>query len=200
MAIVLASANPRRKECLRVFGLPGLAPDIVPSAFEENLPVRSFEDIHEYPVITASHKAIEVYERLVASDPENPPDLLIAADTVVLSHTLPSTSQTSYSVLPEELLERPSSKEDNLLVTSVVVVYPILTSPGYMIRSIDERSLVYFADNPRELLESYVESGEGLNVAGGFAIQVRTRGILVRKVDGNYNNIVGFPVASFSVS
>ncbi|KAJ6611154.1 inosine triphosphate pyrophosphatase-like protein [Mycena sp. CBHHK59/15] len=206
--IVLASASPRRKGILRVFGL---APDIVPSTFEENLPVSSFEDIHEYPVATASHKAIEVYERLVASDPENPPDLLIAADTVVLSHTLPSTSQTSYSVLPEvnqELLEKPSSKEDNLrmlldlnggvceVVTGVVVVYPILTSPGYMIRSIDERSLVYFADNPRELLESYVESGEGLNVAGGFAIQERG-GILVRKVDGDYNNVVGFPAASF---
>lgn len=31
---------------------------------------------------------------------------------------------------------------------------------------------MYFADNPRELIEAYVESGEGLTVAGGFAIQV----------------------------
>lgn len=31
---------------------------------------------------------------------------------------------------------------------------------------------MYFADNPRELLEAYVESEEGLSVAGGFAIQV----------------------------
>jgi septum formation protein len=42
----------------------------------------------------------------------------------------------------------------------------------YENRSIDERSLVYFADNSRELIEAYVESGEGLSVAGGFAIQV----------------------------
>jgi len=40
------------------------------------------------------------------------------------------------------------------------------------LRSIDERSLVYFADNPRELLEAYVECGEGLTGAGGFVIQV----------------------------
>jgi septum formation protein len=38
----------------------------------------------------------------------------------------------------------------------------------------DERSLVYFADNPRELIEAYVESGEGIDRAGGFAIQVRS--------------------------
>ncbi|KAJ7680029.1 inosine triphosphate pyrophosphatase-like protein [Mycena rosella] len=206
--IVLASASPRRKDILSVFGL---VPEIIPSTFEENLPVSSFENIHEYPVATATHKAIEVYERLVEADPDNAPDLVIAADTVVLSHVLPSTSQTSYEMLPtttQELLEKPASKEDNLrmlldlnagvceVVTGVVVAYPILTSPGYMIRSIDERSLVYFADNPRELIEAYVKSGEGLTVAGGFAIQGRG-GALIRKVDGDYNNVVGFPASSF---
>ncbi|KAJ7107079.1 inosine triphosphate pyrophosphatase-like protein [Mycena epipterygia] len=206
--IILASASPRRKDILSVFGI---APEIIPSTFEENLPVSSFQNIHEYPVATATHKAIEVYERLVETDPENAPDLVIAADTVVLSHALPSTSQTSYEMLPEmnqELLEKPASKEDNFrmlldlnggvceVVTGVVVVYPVLISPGYVIKSIDERSLVYFADNPRELIEAYVESGEGLSVAGGFAIQGRG-GALVRKVDGDYNNVVGFPAASF---
>ncbi|KAJ7765898.1 inosine triphosphate pyrophosphatase-like protein [Mycena maculata] len=206
--IVLASASPRRKDILSVFGI---APDIVPSTFEEDLAVSSFENIHEYPVATATHKAVEVYERLVESDPENAPDLVIAADTVVLSHVLPSTSQTSYEMLPQmnqELLEKPTSKEDNFrmlldlnggvceVVTGLVVVYPVLTSPGYTIRSIDERSLVYFSDNPRELIEAYVESGEGLTVAGGFAIQGRG-GALIRKVDGDYNNVVGFPAASF---
>lgn len=43
----------------------GLAPEIVPSTFAENLPLSSFEQIHEYPVATATHKAVEVYERLV---------------------------------------------------------------------------------------------------------------------------------------
>ena len=40
-------------------------------------------------------------------------------------------------------------------------------------RSIDERTIVHFADNPKELIEAYVESGEGLDRAGGFAVQVR---------------------------
>nr|GAT60334.1 Maf/Ham1-domain-containing protein [Mycena chlorophos] len=206
--IVLASASPRRKDILRTFGL---APDIVPSTFGENLPIGSFEDIHEYPVATANHKAVEVYERLVTEDPENAPDLVIAADTVVLTHAPPGTSQTGFDSLPsvaQELLEKPLSKDDNMrmlldlnggiceVVTGLVVVYPILTAPGYATKSIDERSLVYFADSPRELLEAYVESGEGMGLAGGFAIQGRG-GVLVRKVDGDYNNVVGFPAASF---
>lgn len=38
---------------------------MVPSTFEEDLDPMSFEDVHEYPVATATHKAVEVYERLV---------------------------------------------------------------------------------------------------------------------------------------
>ncbi|KAJ7212131.1 Maf-like protein [Mycena pura] len=204
--IVLASASPRRRDILKTFGL---APEIVPSTFEEDLPISSFEDIHEYPVATASHKAIEVYERLVEQDPDNAPELVIAADTVVLSHA--STSQDAFEMLPsvnQEVLEKPISKEDNMrmlldlnggvceVVTGVVVVYPVLMSPGYTTKSIDERSLVYFADNSREILQAYVESEEGLTRAGGFAIQ-GLGGILIRKVDGDYNNVVGFPAASF---
>jgi septum formation protein len=70
-------------------------------------------------------------------------------------------------------------------------VYPIVAAPGYDIkyvyrvmfwlcevsstnfRSIDERTLVRFADSPVRLLEAYVDSGEGVDRAGGFAIQVQ---------------------------
>ena len=47
----------------------GLAPEAVPSTFEETLPIGSFADVHEYPVATATHKAVEVYERLVVRVP-----------------------------------------------------------------------------------------------------------------------------------
>ncbi|KAJ7597450.1 inosine triphosphate pyrophosphatase-like protein [Mycena floridula] len=206
--IVLASNSPRRREILQTFGI---APDIVPSTFAENLPLSSFEDIHEYPVATATHKAVEVYERLVEKDPEDAPDLVIGADTVVLTHAQPSTSQTAYSVLPgiiQDLLEKPSTKEENLrmlmdlngsvceVVTGVTVVFPVLVAPGYSIKSIEERTLVYFADNEPYLLQAYAESGEGIDRAGGFAIQ-GLGGALIRKIEGDYNNVVGFPAASF---
>lgn len=207
--VVLASASPQRKEILSRFGL---APEISPSTFEEDLDPHSFEDIHEYPVATAQHKGVEVYERLVADDPDNPPDLVIAADTVVLTHAAPSPGgQVHVSLLPpmtQELLEKPTDKEDNLrmlldlnggiceVVTGVVFVYPILTAPGYEIKSLDERTLVHFADNPPALVKAYVDSGEGLGKAGGFGVQ-GNGGLLVSKVDGDFNNVVGFPASSF---
>ena len=39
-------------------------------------------------------------------------------------------------------------------------------------RSMEERTFVHFADNSQELLEAYAQSGEGIDRAGGFAIQV----------------------------
>lgn len=75
---------------------------MVPSQFQEDLPKNEFigEGVHEYPVQTASHKAMEVYKRLVEQRPESPPDLVIAADTIVVSG--------------DEILEKPADKLDNL--------------------------------------------------------------------------------------
>ncbi|GBE90088.1 Maf-like protein [Sparassis crispa] len=206
--VILASNSPRRKDILQTFGL---SPEIVPSTFDETLPVSSFGDVHEYPVATATHKAVEVYERLVQADPEDAPDLVIAADTVVLSHPMPGLSSLAFadaSTGPQDVLEKPGTKEDNLrmlldlnggvceVVTGVTVVFPVLEAPGYKIKSIEERTLVHFAENSREVLEAYVDSGEGLDRAGGFAIQ-GVGGMLIRKIDGDYQNVVGFPAASF---
>lgn len=206
--IVLASNSPRRKEILRTYGID---PEIVPSTFAEDLPYSSFQEVHEYPVATATQKAVEVYERLVRDDPDNSPDIVIGADTVVFTHVQPSTSDLGYSMLPgvtQELLEKPKDKLDNLrmlldlngnvceVVTGLAVVYPILTAPGYQIKAIDERTLVYFADSPHHIVEAYANNGEGIDRAGGFAIQ-GLGGTLIRKVEGDYNNVVGFPAASF---
>lgn len=136
---------------------------------------------------------------------------MIGADTVVLTHAQPVSSDVAYSELPavqQELLEKPVNKADNLrmlqdmngsvceVVTGVSLVFPVLTSPGFSIRSLEERSLVYFPDNAPNLLRAYVDSGEGIDRAGGFAVQ-GLGGLLIRKIEGDYHNVVGFPAASF---
>ncbi|KAF8501255.1 Maf-like protein [Gautieria morchelliformis] len=206
--VVLASSSPRRKAILKTLGL---APEVVPSTFDEDLSHSSFDNVYEYPVATATEKAVEVYERLVREQPEDGPDLVIGADTVVLSHYAPATSTTPQEVLPQtrpDILEKPLSKADNLrmllelnggtceVVTGVSLVYPIVTAPGYSIKSIEERTVVHFAENSLEVLQAYADSGEGVDRAGGFAVQ-GLGGLLIRKIDGDYSNVVGFPGASF---
>jgi len=60
----------------------------------------------------------------------------------------------------------------------------------------DDRTLVAFSDNPVNLLEAYADSGEGIDRAGGFAIQ-GLGGMLVRRIEGDFHNVVGFPAAAF---
>lgn len=67
----------------------------MPSTFEEDLDISEFSEVHEYPVATAAHKAIQVYEKLVVSrlavsscwflispmkeeTPDDAPDIVIA--------------------------------------------------------------------------------------------------------------------------
>ncbi|KAJ8293894.1 N-acetylserotonin O-methyltransferase-like protein [Rhodotorula toruloides] len=211
--IVLASASPRRNEILRTFGLN---PRIVPSTFPETLSHAEFDDPAQYAVATGSAKAVEVYQQLVRDDPEDPPDLVIggkqkeglernllaeivslAADTVVI---LPGPDPT--------ILEKPRNKADQLnmlesyqgakvqVVTGVTIVQPQIATPGYSCASLVVATNVVFADCSSELLQAYVECGEGLDRAGGFAVQGQG-GLLVKRVEGDYNNVVGFPGQAF---
>ncbi|QRV74947.1 N-acetylserotonin O-methyltransferase-like protein [Ceratobasidium sp. AG-Ba] len=206
--IVLASASPRRLEILKQFGLK---PEVVPSKFAEDLPHDHFENVYEYPVATSSEKAVEVYIRMVEQNPEDPPSLVIGADTVVLSKPEAVTSQIHESLFPSiraEILEKPSDAADNLrmllelngrkceVVTGVTVVYPILTAPGYAVKSMDDRTTLTFHDSPLPNLEAYVDSGEGIDRAGGFALQQRGAH-LISKIEGDFYNAMGFPGSSF---
>ncbi|GAA5986113.1 hypothetical protein JCM11641_004715 [Rhodosporidiobolus odoratus] len=192
--IVLASASPRRSEILQTFGL---APRVVPSTFPETLSHSDYEDPAQYAVATGAAKAVEVYEKLVEENPEDPPDLVIGADTVVI---IPG---------PEPIiLEKPGSKAEQLkmlesysgqsvqVVTGVTVVQPQIATPGYSCASLVVATKVNFAENSPELLSAYVECGEGIDRAGGFAIQ-GLGGMLIRSIDGDYNNCVGFPGQAF---
>ena len=73
------------------------------------------------------------------SNPENPPDLVISADTIVI---LPSQSPT----YPDQILEKPGNKQNHLkmleeqngqtvkCITGVNIIYPTLQNPGFAIR------------------------------------------------------------------
>ncbi|KAM0786577.1 hypothetical protein ACM66B_002033 [Microbotryomycetes sp. NB124-2] len=192
--VVLASASPRRIDILKTFGLD---PRVVPSNFPELLSHADFDEPGQYCVATATAKAVEVYEKLVKEAPDDPPDLVIGADTIVV---LPGQNPT--------ILEKPRNEQDQLnmlqdyngqtvsVITAVTLVQPQIASPGYSLASLVNETKVEFADNSLELLKAYVACGEGLDRAGGFAIQGQG-GVLIRQIRGDYNNCVGFPGQAF---
>ncbi|TEB16667.1 hypothetical protein FA13DRAFT_1872504 [Coprinellus micaceus] len=117
----------------------------------------------------------------------------------------------------QQLLEKQGTKEENLrmlldmngnvceVTTGVTLIFPVLQSPSYKVSSIDERTLVYFADGEEKLVKSYVESGEsaGRAVLGfehdadGSAWYDRTRRAAGEEGRGRLEHCGGFPAESF---
>ncbi|GAA5895697.1 nucleotide diphosphatase [Sporobolomyces salmoneus] len=192
--IVLASASPRRAEILKTYGLQ---PEIVPSTFPETLSHADFPDLTQYPIATATEKAVEVYEKLVRQDPEDPPDLVIGADTVVLlAGPSPAILEKPQNETDQMDMLRSYRGEQVQVVTGVTIVQPIIANPGYSVSSLVVGTKIRFNNCSDELLQAYVDCGEGLDRAGGFAIQ-QQGGLLIKSIDGDYNNVVGFPGSAF---
>jgi len=171
--------------------------EIVPSTFAEDLD-KSHYTPWEYVLETATQKCQSVYRTLTSSDSPASvdPTLVLAADTII-------------SLATGEVLEKPKSAAHHLAMlktlrdegahkvyTAVVAMSPLetLAHPGYALESHVEETVVVFDKMVTdELLMAYVKTREGADKAGGYAIQ-GTGSILVEKIEGSFDNVVGLPL------
>ncbi|KAH8197416.1 hypothetical protein TruAng_008393 [Truncatella angustata] len=193
--VILASASPRRKALLAQVGLTDL--EVVPSAKPEDLS-KEVLGPYEYVASTARMKCLDVYTSAIKQGKE--PDVVISADTIIVTRE-------------GKILEKPSSEQAHIrmlkhlrdtrfhkVLTAVCCMAPKEepTHPGYEISSYTEETKVYFAKEtdglPDDVIESYVKTREGVDKAGGYAIQGLAGMVLIEKVDGSVDNVVGLPV------
>eukprot|EP00105_Crassostrea_gigas_P003926 XP_011416962.1 PREDICTED: N-acetylserotonin O-methyltransferase-like protein [Crassostrea gigas] len=198
--IVLASSSPRRKQIL---GNINLKFDTAKSNFEENLDKSSFSSPIEYVRETARQKILEVAQRLYQEEP--PPELIIGADTIVTDG--------------KNIFEKPSSKDHAIqmltsfsgkshkVLTCVVLVTPKSSktfkgrdtlNDQLDITQFEEISEVFMPELPKEVIKSYVDTGESMDKAGGYGIQA-IGGSLISGIRGDYFNVMGFPLHKFCV-
>jgi len=193
--VILASASPRRKQLLQLLDLPNI--EIVPSTFAEDLD-KSHYTPWEYVLETAAQKCQAVYTAEIARTDVDEPTLVLAADTVIC-------------LASGEVLEKPKSPAHHMAMlqtlrdagahkvyTAVVAMTPLedAAHPGYAMDNHVEETIVHFDKTVTDaLLMSYVKTGEGADKAGGYAIQ-GTGSILIEKIEGSYDNVVGLPVRS----
>nr|OQO21557.1 hypothetical protein B0A51_10796 [Rachicladosporium sp. CCFEE 5018] len=191
--IILASASPRRRQLLAQIGLTNL--EIHPSPLSEDL--SHALPPFQYVLQTAQQKATSVYAATIDSPPEEPA-LVIAADTVISTHL-------------GEILEKPRSEREHVemlkklrdesggwhkVYTAVVCMAPLDTpiDPGYAMETHVEETAVKFDQSVTdELILSYVRTREGADKAGGYGIQGLGT-ILIEKIDGTFDNVVGLPL------
>lgn len=174
--IVLASASPRRKELLSLITKDfEICPDNSPEEARG-------KTVGETVCALAEQKCFNV------SDKFDENRIIIGADTVV--------------ALGEKILGKPKDEKDakNMLKLLSGKCHSVYTGVCVMQKSINkavvffEKTDVYFYDLNDSEINAYVATGEPADKAGAYGIQQKG-GLFVKKVDGDYNSVVGLPVA-----
>ena len=175
MDVILASQSPRRQALLKKI-LPEFR--VVPSGLDE-------EKFRENDPLRFALRAAEAKAREVAE--ENASSLVIAADTVVN--------------LGEEILGKPKDRDqaEEMLRKLSGQRHRVITAVA-LYRKEDKRLLTGFeiswvtfkALSDRDI-EGYLETGEYRDKAGSYAVQ-EVGDVFVKKLEGDYENVVGFPV------
>ena len=181
--IVLASASPRRREILEKFGVRF---EIIPSDADENID----ENVPcgEYVCALAKKKGAAVKEKLIAAGDDISDALIISCDTVVYFNgmIIGKPENDSVAALTLGML----SDSYHSVYSGMSLIYGDVEMCDYA------KTDVKFAEISENDIQRYVKSGEPMGKAGSYAIQ-GDAAAFVEKIDGDYYNIIGFPLALF---
>jgi septum formation protein len=172
-AVVLASASPRRVALLRQVGLEFVVADPGPD--------RAWPGKAE-PRNGVRAVALDKARRIAARRPEG---IVIGADTVVVARGI-RMGKPDTPAQAREMLGRLQGRTHEVW-TGIAVVR------GDEGRTAAECTRVQFARMSDADISAYVATGEPLDKAGAYGIQ-GGGAMFVRKVEGDYFNVVGLPL------
>lgn len=175
MSIILASGSPRRQELLKL-----VTEDFTvhPVDADETLPPGM-------PVEMAAAYLADVKAKAAAG--LFPEDIVIGCDTVV--------------VLDDEIMGKPRDREDafrmlrqlsgetHTVMTGVSLYHGRQTTVFTV-----ETDVTFYVLSDAEI-EAYLDTGEPFDKAGAYGIQGKGS-LLVQRIEGDYFNVVGLPVAA----
>ncbi len=175
--IILASKSPRRQQLLKEMDIP--------------YTVQTKEVDEIYPKLYKKKKITDFLAKLKAKPfkklKEN--DILITSDTIVWLQGKPLGKPKDLEDA-KKMLHKLSGKK-HLVITSVC-----LTSTKKQ-RVFNDTTKVYFKKLSKEEIDYYVMKYHPLDKAGSYGIQEWIGLTAIKKIEGSYYNIVGFPVHKF---
>lgn len=178
--IFLASASPRRRELL---GQVGISCKVVPSLIEEKIETNVPEEVVQE---LARQKCEDVAGRLGGSG------IFLGADTIVAVHGKILGKPADEEQARRMLLELQG--ETHQVYTGVTLIWQ---GDGRILReeTFCEKTDVTFYPMSDDEIRGYVHTGEPMDKAGAYGIQGKSA-VFVREIRGDYNNVVGLPVAA----
>ena len=176
MQLILASASPRRKELLSLFGLPFVvrAADI-----DETM------DFSKPPFDEVAR--VRRAKALAVAREED--DAVVAADTIV--------------VCDGRVLGKPHSREEAIAMLSLLsgrdhqVMTGCTVLRGSQIETFTEVTDLHFRPLSQREIETYVASGEPMDKAGAYGI-LGGAALFCERIAGDYYNVMGLPVCRLS--
>ena len=172
--LILASSSPRRFDLLARLGI---APARIASPDINETP-RKGEVPRVYALRMAEEKAVAV--------PRDAGEIVVAGDTTVAvgRRILPQAADAD---MQREFLNLLSGRRHHVLSAVAVI-----DGNGRMRSRICD-SIVRFKRLSADEIESYIDSGEGLGKAGGYAIQGRAEA-LIDWMAGSHSGVIGLPL------
>ena len=176
--LILASKSPRRKSLLKQIGLTF---QVVPSRYHEdfNLKLSPGKLVEHF----AKQKALDISIHY-------PDHLIIGADTIV--------------VFKNQILGKPSNKRESKIMLSklsgkkhmVITGVCLLLKNNNICDVFREKTMVTFQKFTKKEINHYIEHYHPFDKAGSYGIQ-DWFSVCVKKIDGCFYNVVGFPLSAF---
>jgi septum formation protein len=176
--LILASGSPRRKDLLGQVGLPI---DIRPANIAED------RNPGEEPVPYALRMAFEKAQVVAKVVGQTPARWVLGADTIVTidGDVLGKPENIAHAV---ELLSRLVGRQHSVITAVALVASDTLSSHTFHVLS----DVIMRKASPEEI-RAYVDTGESLDKAGGYAAQGEGRRFIER-IDGSETNVIGLPI------
>ena len=176
MHIVLASGSPRRSQLLKDAGFEfEILKMDVDESFSDTIPVK------DVPLCLAQKKMQEA----IKSRREG--EIIITADTVV--------------ILENKIINKPLDEADGKKILQdlsgkmhLVVSGVCIATPTYQY-DLEVTTKVYFDTITEEEIQFYLTHFKPYDKAGAYAIQEWIGITKITKIEGDYYNVVGFPMS-----
>jgi septum formation protein len=187
--IILASESPRRKEIMETMGIPyKVMTSNVEEVVKETEPEKMVQALAEL-------KTSAIEDRLDAQEKSEPnlykeDRIIIGADTMVFYQ--------------EHALGKPKNTKDAFRILRMLSgnTHEVMTGVSIIICKEGKKEKISFAVSTKVIVHTltdqqivdYIATGEPMDKAGAYAIQGKF-GIFIRKIDGDYYNVMGLPIA-----
>lgn len=184
--IILASASPRRREILKENGIDFEV--IVPEGDEKNIVGEKYSEelVNECAIAKAKSVGADIIRTTVGANFRSP---IVSCDTVVVNDGI--------------IIGKPKDREDAVrILKSLSGKTHLVASSVAVMRDEDvkvahEITKVTFRELSDKEIEEYIDRCNPLDKAGSYGIQDEGFDFAV-KVEGNVDNVIGFPMEAFN--